>query len=70
MRKSKRLQDALRAHTFAPVKVFAIGTDAKGEPVAIPMRANCDGGLVSEPLDKEASIVGLLADGRFVNLPG
>jgi hypothetical protein len=67
------MHKSLRDHvlnSFAPVRVFAIGTDSTGAPVTIPMRATHDGGLESEPFGEDASIVGLLADGRFVPLPG
>lgn len=70
MRLHPKLRESLADHTFAPVKVFAIGTTRSGDPVTIPMRATADGGLVSEPAQSEASVVGLLADGRFVELPG
>lgn len=64
------LRQCLLDYGFAPVKVVAIGTDSNGDAVVIPMRATSDGGLISAPLGTDASVVGLLVDGRFVELPG
>jgi len=60
-----RILDAAR-----PVYAFALGTNERGEPVAIPMRPTLDGGIESAPLGETATVCGLWDGERLLPLRG